>query len=258
MPFIEVDDARIFYQREGQGPAVLLTHGFCATSAAWDPQTAALAPDHTVITWDIRGHGRSEAGLDSEAYSAAASVKDMGRVLDACEVSSAVLGGLSLGGFLSLSFRLTAPQRVDALVLCGTGPGFRREEPRERWNSNAAHTAARIHSEGAAADCQAMHTDPRSHLSPHGLELAARGILPQHDARVIESLPAIEVPTLVVVGDRDEAFLTSADYLESHIVGAQKVVIEGAGHAVNLDQPDAFNEVLLDFVTPLSAGSPHP
>jgi pimeloyl-ACP methyl ester carboxylesterase len=250
MSFVEVDGARIFYQREGLGPAVLLTHGFCATSAAWDPQVAALALHHTVITWDIRGHGRSQAGPEPEAYSAAASIKDMERILDACEVGSAILGGLSLGGFLSLSFQLAAPQRVDALVLCGTGPGFRREEPREGWNSHAARTAARIHNEGAAADCAAMHTDPRAHLSPHGLELAAQGILPQHDARVIESLPAIEVPTLVVVGDNDDAFLSSADYLASHIAGARKVVIKGAGHAVNLDQPEIFNEVLLDFLTP--------
>ena len=93
-----------------------------------------------------------------------------------------------------------------------------------------------------------MGVDPAAHQSIDGLVRAARGILPQHDGRVIESLPAIDVPTLVVVGADDAPFRASADYLAAKIPGATEVVLEGAGHAANIDQPDAFNAAVADFL----------
>ena len=248
MGLIERGDASIFSEGTGQGPAVLLTHGFAATSAMWAPQVAALSGGHRVIVWDIRGHGASRADPDPSAYSEAASVADMAAVLDAEGVDRAVVGGLSLGGYLSLSFRLHHPGRVAGLILADTGPGFRRDEPRQQWNEDAQKTAESIERNGADRRAAAMGVDPTAHRSTDGLVRAARGILPQHDGRVIESLASIDVPTLVVVGAEDTPFLASADYLAAKIPGAEKVVLEGAGHAANIDRPEAFNRAVADFL----------
>ncbi len=87
------------------------------------------------------------------------------------------------------------------------------------------------------------------HKSPRGLALAARGILPQHDARVIDSLPGISVPTLVLVGEHDERFLAPTHYMADRIPGATKVILEGAGHNANVDQPEAFNAAFREFLS---------
>jgi pimeloyl-ACP methyl ester carboxylesterase len=86
------------------------------------------------------------------------------------------------------------------------------------------------------------------HRSAKGLAAAARGILTQKDARVIESLPSIGVPTLVLWGERDEAFAKPGEYMAAKIPGAKKVVLAGAGHAANLDQPEAFNAAVGEFL----------
>jgi len=152
----------------------------------------------------------------------------MAAVLDAAGVERAAIGGLSLGGFLSLMFHLRHPERVAALLLFDTGPGYRRDEPREQWNRRVERTAA---------------AQPAA-----GLALAARGIMAQSDGRVIESLPGIRVPALIVVGADDAPYLAAADYMAQRIPNAMKVVIDGAGHASNVDRPEAFDRAVVQFL----------
>jgi pimeloyl-ACP methyl ester carboxylesterase len=87
-----------------------------------------------------------------------------------------------------------------------------------------------------------------SHRDATGLARAARGMLTQRDASVMETLPAIKVPSLVVVGADDTPFLAASDYMAAKIPGAEKVVIPAAGHAANIDQPEVFNEAVLSFL----------
>jgi pimeloyl-ACP methyl ester carboxylesterase len=240
---LDRDGATIAYTVHGtatERPPLLLTHGYGASAAMWAPNTAVLSAGRQVITWDITGHGHSSSPADPARYSEAASVADMAAVLDACGASRAVVGGLSLGGYLSLAFWLQHPSRVAALLLCDTGPGYRRDEPREQWNARAVARADRLDRDGAAALTDSAETRgiPQD---PRGLALAARGILTQHDARVITSLPSIDVPALVVVGAQDTAFLGAAEYMAARIPGAGRLTIEGAGHAANMDQPAPFN-----------------
>jgi pimeloyl-ACP methyl ester carboxylesterase len=138
--YLDRDGVRIYYQTFGPpdgATPLLLTHGFSASSGMWQPNVAALAATRPVITWDLRGHGRSDAPDDLARYSAEACVADIAALLDACGIARAVAGGLSLGGFLSLEFCLAHPDRVAGLVLCDTGPGYRRDEARQRWNDRA-------------------------------------------------------------------------------------------------------------------------
>jgi pimeloyl-ACP methyl ester carboxylesterase len=162
-----------------------------------------------------------------------------------------VIGGLSLGGYMSLAFWLAHPERTAALVLCDTGPGYRRDEPRQQWNENAAATAGRFERDGLAALSGSPETRAGAPGSPLGLARAARGMLAQQDARVITALPDIDVPVLIVVGDRDKPFLGAADYMEAKIPGAVKAVIPDAGHASNIDQPAAFDQAVGAFLARL-------
>jgi len=98
-----------------------------------------------------------------------------------------------------------------------------------------------------------MRDAVRHHRSAKWLAHAARGMLAQSDGHVIETLPAIRVPTLVIVGDKDEPFLAPCRYMAGKIPGARLEVIAGAGHSANLDQPEAFNRVLGDFLAALPA-----
>ncbi len=249
MANLDRDGVNLYYEVHGEGPALLLSHGYSATSQMWRGQIEALSRDHKVIVWDMRGHGASDYPADPAAYSEAATVADMAALLDAVGAESAIVGGLSLGGYMSLAFHLAHPQRVRALLIIDTGPGYRKDEPREAWNRNALKTAARYESEGLgrlAAGSVEMRTS--THRSAEGLALAARGMLTQKDARVIDSLPGISVPSLVVVGENDTPFLAASDYMAAKIPGARKVVIHGAGHAANIDQPDAFNAAILEFL----------
>jgi pimeloyl-ACP methyl ester carboxylesterase len=232
----------------GSGPAVLLTHGFAASSHMYAATVADLSRDHTMITWDLRGHGKSDSPADPAEYSVAASLDDMAGILDRAGADRAVLVGHSLGGYLSLEFVLTHPDRVRGLVLVGTGPGFRKDEARERWNEMAERYAADLDQRGLAGLPGSAELDAGVHRSAEGLALAARGILRQHDGHVLEALPRIDVPTLVVVGEHDEPFLAGSKYMAAKVPGAVLVTIDGAGHAPPVTHPAEFNAVVRAFL----------
>lgn len=257
MSELDRDGVSIYYEIHGPragtdgaagAPALLLSHGYGATAQMWTANLPALARDRKVITWDIRGHGRSGSPEDPGLYSEELSVRDMAAILDAAGEESAVIGGLSLGGYLSLAFNIRYPERVTALVLCDTGPGYKRDEPREQWNDMARRRADQLDTKGLAALGESAEVLNSLHRSAHGLALAARHILTQRDPSVIESLPHIKVPTLVLVGADDKPFLQAADVMVAKIPGATKAVIPDAGHAANIDQPEAFDAAVLKFL----------
>jgi pimeloyl-ACP methyl ester carboxylesterase len=228
---LERDGVKLYYEAHGDGPTVLLSHGYSATTAMWQGQIEPLtAAGYQVVVWDMRGHGQTDAPDDESLYSEELTVADMAALLDAVGADDAVIGGLSLGGYMSLAFNIAHPSRVRALMLFDTGPGFRKDEARDQWNDMAEKTATT--------------------MTP-GLARAARGMLKQRDARIIDSLPSIAVPTLVLVGEDDVRYHAGTDYMAAKIPNAQKVVIDGAGHAANIDKPDEFNAACLQFLQTL-------
>jgi pimeloyl-ACP methyl ester carboxylesterase len=251
MATIKRDGVEIYYEVHGDGPPVLLSHGYSATSQMWKGQLESLGASHRVITWDMRGHGQSDSPGDAAAYSEAATVDDMAAILDANGVDQAVIGGLSLGGYMSLAFYLKYPQRTRALMLFDTGPGYRNPKAREGWNETAYQRATRFEEQGLDALGGSAEVRVSQHRSAQGLANAARGMLAQFDSRVMEGLEHISVPTLVLVGANDTPFLAATDYMASKIPGASRVVIDDAGHASNIDQPAAFNDAVLGFLKSL-------
>src|SRR5688572_9391312 len=246
-----VNGVEIDYEDGGQGPAVLLSHGYSATGRMWAPQRAVLEPSYRLITWDMRGHGQTDSPTDPAQYSEALTVEDMRGLLAYLGVERAVIGGLSLGGTMSLAFHRRHPEMVRALVICDSGPGYRNDEARAGWNKRAHERAADLEARGLAAltsSSREMQEAMRHHRSAQGLAHAARGMLAQEGAAIIDSLPTIRVPTLIILGDRDTPFIAPCEYMAKKIPGARLEVIKDAGHSSNLDQPEAFNRVLLDFL----------
>jgi pimeloyl-ACP methyl ester carboxylesterase len=250
----KLNGIEIEYQDGGQGSPVLLGHGYSATGRMWDGQRAALGERYRIISWDMRGHGQTESPDDPAQYSAALTVTDMRALLQHCGVERAVVGGLSLGGYVALAFYRAHPELVRALVICDSGPGYRNADARAVWNARAHERAAELESKGLealAGRSREMREAMGHHRSAQGLAHAARGMLAQQDSTVIDSLPSIRVPTLVIVGDRDQPFLAPCEYMAKKIPGARLEVIPGAGHSSNLDQPAIFNGVLGNFLQSL-------
>jgi pimeloyl-ACP methyl ester carboxylesterase len=197
----------------------------------------------------MRGHGRSASPRDPDQYAEARVLDDMRAILDDVGAKRAVIGGLSLGGYMSLAFAEAEPARTQALMVFDTGPGYRNDEAREGWNRNARRTADAIDAKGfAGLTSSSAEVAAAQHADPAGLALAARHMLVQSDGHVIERLADLTMPTLVLVGELDQPFLAASEYMARKIPNARKVVLEGAGHAANLDRPKGFNVAVLDFL----------
>jgi pimeloyl-ACP methyl ester carboxylesterase len=248
MATINRDGVKIYYEDYGKGTAILLTHGYSATTKMWAGQIGPFSEKYRVLAWDMRGHGQSDNPSDLSLYSEAHTVDDMAAILDECGIASAVIGGLSLGGYMSLAFNLKHPDRVLGLMLFDTGPGYKNDKAREGWNDTAIKRAQALETGGLASLGTGDEVRISSHRSAAGLANAARGMLTQVDDRIIRSLPKIAVPTLVLVGENDKQFLAATDYMASKIPNAAKKIIPDAGHAANINQPELFNKAVLNFM----------
>jgi len=256
MPYIARDNVRLYFEDSADnggvdGPPILLSHGYGASTAMWAGQVEVFKDRYRLITWDFRGHGQTECPDDMSLYSQDHTADDMAAVLDHLGIERAVIGGHSLGGFMSLAFNVRYSGRATGLFLQGCGPGYRSETARVNWNKRAEGRAQSLDDGGLAALGGVSEVHVSTQRTAKELAHAARGILAQVDARVIDSLPGITVPTLIVVGEGDTYYLDGSDYMASRIPGAANVRVADAGHGVNVDQPDVVNGALGEFLAGL-------
>jgi 3-oxoadipate enol-lactonase len=260
MPFAEVNGQRIrFDDSGGDGPPIVLSHGFLMDREMFAPQVAALAPEFRVITWDERGFGETE--FDGEPFTYWDSAGDCLGLLDHLQVDRAVLGGMSQGGFLSLRATLTAPERVRALVLIDTQAGTEDPERlpayrqmQQTWlqvgpvDELAETIAGLIIGDPAlsAAWIEKWRRLPRESMGPPGDCLFERD-------DISDRLGEIACPAIVFHGTADLSIeMALAETLCRGLSGCADVVrIEGAPHASNLTHPDQVNEPLLTFLRSL-------
>lgn len=253
---------RLHVEAEGAGPLVLLGHGFGGSARNFRGQARALADRFRVVRFDARGHARSDAPDDPAAYTPAAFVADVGRVLDAEGVERAVVGGLSMGAGIALRFALAHPARTRALVLAAFPAGA--EQP-GGYAAVAVRFADRVEQDGLDAAGAEFVWGPSSGLDAQGAALVRRGFLehaPHAMAHVLRGVIAVQpsvtalaplladlrVPTLVVVGARDRLSLTASRAVAAAIPGATLVEIADAGHLVNLARPADFNAAVVRFL----------
>jgi pimeloyl-ACP methyl ester carboxylesterase len=209
--------AGLHIEARGRGPAVVFTHGFGRTGDTWARQAEALAGDHHVVTWDLRGHGRSK--VPPGLYTREDALADLAAVVDAAVAEgggSALLVGHSLGGYFSLAYTLGRPETVRGLALLSTGPGFRNPESMEKYNRGLTRVAAAA-----------------------GLADNVANVALHHDSMVIDRLAEITAPTVMICGTEDAAmYVTGVRYLAERLPDARLVEIAGAAHEPHVDKPD--------------------
>lgn len=272
MPEIEgAEGARLYVEAHGDGIPVVLSCAFCTTHVNFHPQVDALVEHGArVILWDYRGHGCSEAPDDAAAYSLDLVVDDLRRVLEwAAPEEQAVVGGLSFGGMLSLHYYLRHAERVQALLLIDSGPGFKNPDAQAKWAAQVDRTAFVLESRGLEAfvDGKAGATTIGRDPELPAAQAARAAIVAQDPLAlgrfgknvsavapgVIDDLDRIAVPTLIVVGEEDDPYMRAAEVMAAKIPGASRVDLEGAGHICNIEKADEFNAVLVRFLSQLEA-----
>lgn len=258
MPLAEVNGQRLYYEDTGgTGTALVLSHGFLMDADMFQPQVRALAPRHRVITWDQRGHGRTES--DGKPFSYWDSADDLSGLLDHLGVERAVVGGMSQGGFVSLRFALRHPERTAGLVLIDTQSGL--EDPdklaqydlmHDVWTGSGpneqllAMTAAIIVGNERPESIEWI--EKWKARDPHELTPIYRTLVDRDD--ITDRLGEIRAPALVVHGAEDVAIdMSLAEKLCAGLPGCKGVVrVEGAGHASNLTHPEAVNRAIEAFL----------
>lgn len=246
---------RLHVERQGAGDAVVLAHGFGGSARNFRVQAKALASEACVLTYDARGHARSEAPVEPDAYALERLIDDYERV--AAEGGPAVVaGGISLGALTALGFAARRPECVRGLLLASM-PGT--DEPRRRW---ALDFADAIERDGLDSAGSAFVWGERSRFDPAGAKLIRLGLLehPPHAlahvlrqtlavlpdvAKLAASLAHAPFPVTILAGAEDAPALEPSRVLAAALPRAQFVVVPNAGHVLNLVAPAVFNEHLL-------------
>lgn len=260
----------------GEGPPLLLLHGFTGSTRSWDPHVQrirALAPakggwsSHSIVSIDLLGHGQSDAPADSERYRMECACDDISTVLDTLGHSRAAVLGYSMGGRLALHLAVECPDRVAALVLESASPGI--AEPMERRNRAArdAELAMSIEREGVPAFVRRWEDAPifetqrvlpeavraalrsqRLNNSPTGLANSLRGMGAAAQEPLWERLGAVDVPTLLLAGEHDAKYRGLLEGMWERLPRVGAAIIPDAGHAVHLEQPEIFVHRVVEFL----------
>ncbi len=256
----QVDDFTMAYQDTCDQITLLLIHGFPLDSAMWEFQLQELPEVARLIAPDLRGHGRSDSVPGP--YSMKLFSDDIAGLLDYLNISNPVIVcGLSMGGYIALDFFRRYPERVAGLILAATRAGADSEEGKAAREA----AAATVRAEGTAPivasmlpKMMALASSEDDELvefvreimegaSPEGVMGALAAMKDRPDST--PSLDEIDVPTLIIHGADDQLIsLAEAEAMAAAIPDSQLVVVPDAGHLPNLEQPDIFNDAVIDFI----------
>ena len=268
------DGVRLHVEETGSGTPILFIHEFSGDSRSWEPQVRAFGRRYHCVTYNARGYPPSDVPRSESSYSQDIAVADALAVLDALEIPKAHVVGLSMGGFAALHFGLQHPSRALSLTVAGAGYGAQPDRI-AAFQEESEIVARAWLTEGSAAVAARMAVGPArvqfQAKNPRGWEEFA-AMLAEHDNTgasltmlgvqrnrpslyaLQDALRALDVPTLVLVGDEDEGCLEPALMLKRTIPTAALCVLPKTGHTANLEEPDVFNRVLDHFLATVDAG----
>jgi len=253
----EVNGTKLYYETAGKGPAIVLVHGGLVDSRLWDDQMKEFAKHHRVVRYDLRGFGRSAGAPQPFSH-----IEDLRALMDFLKIERAAIVGLSLGGIVAADLALEHPERVDRLVLVGSGLRGDKQPPDkeaikayEAATKGLAEEFVNVTMKSGLYSAVREGTPSYARLRQMMLEnfkavsTFAPGFLQYPAPPTIERLGQIKAPTLVIIGGEDAQSLKNvADTLAAGIPGARKVVMPGASHHPPVERPIELNKAVLSFL----------
>lgn len=265
--FADVNGTRLYYEVAGEGHPLVLNHGGLVDKHLWDDQFAEFAKHFKVIRYDMRGFG--DSGLINKGMESYSMERDLFSLLQYLDIQKTYVLGLSMGGSLSIDFTLQYPEMVDALITVGAGlSGYEEEDPEELKAKDeemeeafkrgditrAVEISLQIWTDGPFRTPEQVNPQVRERVRVMTTHNFKRGddeeVRPQQlEPPAAGRLSEIHVPALIIVGGEDVEFILSiANKLEKDIVGAKKVVIPHTAHHLNMEKPQEFNRIVIDFL----------
>lgn len=274
MPYATASDGtRLHYEEAGSGTPIVFVHEFAGDLRSWEPQMRFFARSFRCIAFNARGFPPSDVPEDPERYSQAHARDDVIAVLDQLGIERAHVVGMSMGGFAALHVGIAYPKRARSLVIAGCGYGAQPDK-REAFQAECEVAAASFEANWSEAAkkyalgptrVQFQNKDPRgwaefarqlAEQSARGHALTMRGVQKRRPSlwELADAMRRIELPVLILTGDEDDPCLEPALLMKRTLASAGLVVLPFSGHTINIEEPQAFNQALLEFLLRVDEG----
>lgn len=260
----KIGDANYSYNISGQGPPIVLLHGFTGRISTWTRFVKRWRQQYQVITVDLPGHGltRSETPRTMKTC-----CDDLKALFEHLQIPSVHLVGYSMGGRTALSFAMMYPQYVNTLTLESASPGLRQPKERAARRAQDEKLIQKIETYGLTAfvdfweniplfeSQKKLSTNVQKQLRAERLSQSSNGLI--RSLRYMgtgqqpswwEQLHQYKGAVLLIVGKLDEKFVTINKHMEKHFQRAELAIVEHAGHAVHLEKPEAFQQLVINFI----------
>ena len=271
MPKVDLNGVGIYYEETGEGFPLVFAHELAGNTESWKAQVSYFSRRYRVITYNARGYPPSDVPENLDDYSQEQVVEDLYLLLQHLGIKQAHIGGLSMGGNMTLFFGLRHPEMAKSLIVAGAGTG---STDSDMFKRQSEAYAAQLEAGGMAGlgdylqgptRIRFKQKDPRGWAefaelfaghSALGKSLTLRGYQARRPSVLTleAELRALQVPTLIILGDEDDPCLEPALFMKRNIPRSGLVVVPQTGHAVNLEEPEVFNRSVSDFLTAVEAG----
>lgn len=267
------DGVALYFEEAGSGTPIVFIHEFAGDWRAWEPQMRHFSRYFRCITYSARGFKPSAVPADAAQYSQDHARDDVIAVLDHLGIEKAHVVGLSMGGFAALHVGMRYPQRVISLVIAGCGYGAAPGD-REGFRQECEAAARRFETDGEATGrqycigptrVQFQNKDPRGwaeferQMTEHdwvGQANTIRGVQMKRPSlfELVDDMKRITAPTLIITGDEDDPCIEPSLLMKRNIASSGLVVLPQTGHTINLEEPEAFNRAVQDFLLKVETG----
>lgn len=274
MPFAQAGAVRLHYEEVGTGDPLIFVHEFGSDAREWETQLRWFSREYRCIAFNARGYPPSDVPTEASAYGHVHAADDIAAVINHIGADTAHVVGLSMGAYASLLFGLRYPKMARSLVIAGCGSGAANAH-RESFKTHAEEMARGFLEKGSkdmareiglgATRIQLQNKDPRGwnefveHLGEHSAQGSAMTLRHYQMARPSlydfeDELKSLTIPVLLAVGDEDEPCLDINLFLKRTIPSSGLWVAPRTGHAVNLEEPAAFNAAVQAFLSTVERG----
>lgn len=265
--FYRINDVNYNVRIEGQGPPLLLLHGFTGSLLTWTPFIPIFSKKFTTITVDLIGHGRTDAPIDWIRYSITEAAADLDALLNKLNIDTCHILGYSMGGRLALMLACRFPNRVHSLILESSSPGLQTEEERNERRQADERLANYIEQQGIDKfihyweNIPLFQTQKRVRLEKrknlrsnrlknqtHGLANSLRGMGTGNQPSLWSSLPSLTRPVLLLAGALDTKYVKIAHAMKKNFQQAQLEIVKDVGHTIHFEKSEQFSTLVLEFL----------